>query len=602
MLRWLLALAAIPCLAQPVLRSVVTAGGIERAVLLHADTGTPVTDNDPASPGERLIGYARNATSGASIRVDAELAVEYRFQPSRNSRRVLRSRAFGMGKRRPAAQSETWPRFEFVVPETTQGGFASIAVADSFGGVDAATLAVRREQDNPALLTQADARALIEAAAGAIDDRRMAIAVTDRAGRPLAVFLKSDAASDTPEIALSLARASALFSNDMAPLSSRTVRTISRENFPNNIPNQPAAALFGIENTNRGCILSTNYAPGRQVPPPMDMAGSGPSLGVGTTPGSVPLFKSGKLVGGIGVAGIPVDHAEYAAFSASVSVAGILPLTAPEDQLPPPGAVFIDGIRLPFVAQRTQPVGTFPASAIDGDYLQEPRAGGDIASGWLVEPIDGNGLNANEVRDIIDAAVARAEKTRAVIRLPLGSRSRMVIAVGDLDGKILGMFRMPDATVFSIDVAATKARNVIYFSSLERVPDDLPGVPQGTAVTNRTIGFGSQSFFPTGIAGSNPGPFRELYLFDLANPCTQGRQPSNPNQSGIVFFPGSAPLYRSGVLVGGLGVSGDGVEQDDYVTAAGAAGFEPPSEGLADRVFIDGVRLPYWRFPRNPEQ
>ena len=69
-----------------------------------------------------------------------------------------------------------------------------------------------------------------------------------------------------------------------------------------------------------------------------------------------------------------------------------------------------------------------------------------------------------------------------------------------------------------------------------------------------------------------------------------------------MFFPGSAPLYRNGILVGGLGVSGDGVEQDDYVTAAGAVGFEPPSGALADRVFVDGVRLPYWRFPRNPEQ
>jgi uncharacterized protein GlcG (DUF336 family) len=178
----------------------------------------------------------------------------------------------------------------------------------------------------------------------------------------------------------------------------------------------------------------------------------------------------------------------------------------------------------------------------------------------------------------------------------------MVMAVSDLEGNILGLFRMPDATVFSIDVAATKARNVVYFSGERRLAGDLPGVPPGTAVTNRTIGFGAQSFFPSGIAGSDPGPFRELFLFDSANPCTQGRQPSNPNQSGVVFFPGSAPLYRNGVLAGGLGVSGDGVEQDDYVTAAGTNGFESPPEKRADRVFLNGVRLPYWRFPRNPEQ
>jgi len=88
----------------------------------------------------------------------------------------------------------------------------------------------------------------------------------------------------------------------------------------------------------------------------------------------------------------------------------------------------------------------------------------------------------------------------------------------------------------------------------------------------------------------------------LANPCTQGSEPAGPNQSGIVFFPGSVPLYKNGELVGGLGVSGDGVEQDDYVTAGGAAGFEPPPAIRADSVIVRGVRLPFRRFPRNPEQ
>ena len=55
-------------------------------------------------------------------------------------------------------------------------------------------------------------------------------------------------------------------------------------------------------------------------------------------------------------------------------------------------------------------------------------------------------------------------------------------------------------------------------------------------------------------------------------------------------------------MVGGLGVSGDGVEQDDYVTAGGARGYEAPDGVRADQVILRGVRLPYWKFPRNPEQ
>ena len=49
-------------------------------------------------------------------------------------------------------------------------------------------------------------------------------------------------------------------------------------------------------------------------------------------------------------------------------------------------------------------------------------------------------------------------------------------------------------------------------------------------------------------------------------------------------------------------MSGDGVEQDDFVTAGGASGFEPPARYQADQVLIRGGRLPYLKFPRNPTQ
>jgi uncharacterized protein GlcG (DUF336 family) len=180
----------------------------------------------------------------------------------------------------------------------------------------------------------------------------------------------------------------------------------------------------------------------------------------------------------------------------------------------------------------------------------------------------------------------------------------MVIAVADLNGTIIGLRRMDDATVFSIDVAATKARNMVYFNSSARLLADLNGVPMGTAVTNRTISFGAQPLFPPGIDDSpiSPGPFFNLYLNDTANPCSQGLGSglAGGNNSGIVFFPGSAGLYRNGVLVGGLGVSGDGVDQDDFVTSAGTKGFEAPAAIRADQVLIEGVRLPYFKFPRNP--
>ena len=119
-------------------------------------------------------------------------------------------------------------------------------------------------------------------------------------------------------------------------------------------------------------------------------------------------------------------------------------------------------------------------------------------------------------------------------------------------------------------------------------------------MTNRTIGFGAQPLYPPGIDGTAPGPFFQLYLDDVNAPCRQGSQTQELARSGIVFFPGSLPLYKSGRLVGGLGISGDGVEQDDLVAAGGATGFVPAEAIRADQLMLRGVRLPFLKFPRNP--
>jgi uncharacterized protein GlcG (DUF336 family) len=261
--------------------------------------------------------------------------------------------------------------------------------------------------------------------------------------------------------------------------------------------------------------------------------------------------------------------------------------------------IYLDGIRLPFVVNTSRPPGSPPPGPAAGAYRIPPSDGAAAPEGWLVGPAAGQRHAAAEVEAIVRHAEAEAARVRAAIRLPAGSRTRMVIAVADLDGTILALYRMPDATVFSNDVAVAKARNVVYFSGSPD-PADLPGVPAGTAVTNRTISFGAQPLYPSGIVPSLPGPFFDLFLRDTARPCSQGGEPAGPNQNGVVFFPGSVPLYRGGERVGGLGVSGDGVEQDDLVSAAGAAGFEAPAAIRADRIVIRGARLPYLKFPRNP--
>ena len=467
-------------------------------------------------------------------------------------------------------------------------------------------------------LTAADVSSLVQAAAQAADPNTMVIAVVDRAGNILGVYRKPSAPTlaagnfgaqvDVNELAVSLARTGAFFSNDQAPLSSRTVRFISGIHFPPGISNAPNAPLYGIENSNRGCALSSNFVAGKSVPPARSISGASTGLGIATgkpnlndgdssavNPGGVPLFRNGSVVGGIGIAGVAPNVAEFAAYSAATSN-GFGPTPAA------PGVVFIGGVALPFVEQTTRPAG-INAGVFSGSFVVAPSSSpGTPPEGMLVAPAAGplGGLSASDVTGIINNSIATANSTRAVIRLPIGSSARMAIAVADLDGAIIGLYRMADSTVFSIDVAASKARNMVYFNGAARTAADLLGVPVGTAVTNRTIGFGAQPFFPPGINGSSPGPFFNLYTQDVANPCTQGFQTPGPNQSGVVFFPGSLPLYRNGVLVGGLGISGDGVDQDDFVAAGGSAGFEAPAGIRADQVVIQSVRLPYLKFPSNP--
>ncbi len=282
------------------------------------------------------------------------------------------------------------------------------------------------------------------------------------------------------------------------------------------------------------------------------------------------------------------------------------------------------------------------------------RGGAEVPEGWLVKPPVGS-----DAETIILQAIDTANATRAAIRLKVtnttkgttgpGARTRMVMAVTDTDGNILGLYRQHDSTIFSIDVAVAKARNTAYYADpaqlalnlVDQVDDDNNGVsdvPLGTAFSNRTFRFLAEPRFPQGVDGSKPGDFSILndpgfktdllksknttvaagavenigapvastafvsvLGFDSFNVGRNFRQVANiANQNGIIFFPGSAPIYDSGVLIGGFGISGDGVDQDDVVTFFGAKGFTPPDGTEADDHRVRRTRLPYQKFNRNP--
>jgi len=78
--------------------------------------------------------------------------------------------------------------------------------------------------------------------------------------------------------------------------------------------------------------------------------------------------------------------------------------------------------------------------------------------------------------------------------------------------------------------------------------------------------------------------------------------------NGIQIFPGAVPIYRGDQLVGAIGVSGDGVDQDDMVAFLGVArsglsGSVPqnaPINRRSDQLVPSGARLRYVSCPQAP--
>ena len=228
-------------------------------------------------------------------------------------------------------------------------------------------------------------------------------------------------------------------------------------------------------------------------------------------------------------------------------------------------------------------------------------------------PIAGSILTQSDVQLIIQQAAIQAARTRAAIRRPVGVAAQVFISVIDVNGSVLGIWRTPDATIFSYDVSAQKARTALAFSNSSKtnfgnVIRSILGLSstQPLAMTTRAVGFLSQDFYPPGIDRDSlgnslePGPLFEGTDFKYQRRLL-GLAGLPPYGNGITIFPGGIPLYKNGVLAGAVGVSGDGVDQDDLIASAGTIGFEPPANIRCDQFFYKGVRLPYIKTPRQPE-
>ena len=463
------------------------------------------------------------------------------------------------------------------------------------------------------------------------------IAVTDREGDVLGVWNVRGGEPTVDEIASCVSKAgtASYLSSNQNAFTSRTAGFIIQQHFPPGVRNTPPGPLVGVGLSNLffsdinkfrkpGSVIIFSSAPGLTILPVVGTSLDG-------SPGGVPLYKNGVLVGGVGVTGDGVpgpipglrsqnpfqfipgyDKDEDIALAGQI---GFRPASSIQAN-----NVYINGIALAYVVnpgpgaspitvqgnaaadypiQGAPPPFPYPTATFGGvqGEIRQP-----IMSDTMPGTINGQPrLTAAEVTSIINFAADRARITRAGIRLPIGVQMQVFITVVNfpndpmVNPTVLGAFRTGEATLFSWDVAVQKGRTAVGFST------------NSLALSTRSVGFLAQTFYPPGLDVQDPGPYYGLQeQFSGFNrdalpnfvPDPSGLDPRFPN--GITIFPGGFPLYRNSQLIGAIGISGDGVDQDDIVGASGTHDFLAPFSIRADQFLYLGARLPYAKFPRDP--
>jgi uncharacterized protein GlcG (DUF336 family) len=471
----------------------------------------------------------------------------------------------------------------------------------------------------------------------------LTVAIVDTESNVLAVFH----AANVPEIpsqraeraAVAIAKAGTgnYFSSDEQTFSTRSAAFIIQDHFPPGIRFIPGGPLYGVEFSSLGTTDVNPIAfaqriggdgegdPGNLPSPFRDLPSA--ELRIRGDLGGIGIYKNRRRVGGIGIddgdarkrvtipdpilssAGCEDDYRlsfsnlERGRDLERIVLAGASRFLAPQQIRA--NEITVDGIRLPY--SRPTRLGRPRRRTLDlpGDGAfdaQFPRREGESVpsrfADAVLDPPPNAGPGAQPIRGqmpvaftpvragtdgiLTEADVLRmlwqgarqASITRAAIRRPIGLKMQCWIAVVDTNGEVLGVFRFQeDATLFSYDVAVQKARTAAFFS------DDR------AAFSCRGVGLFSQAFYPAGQQDEEPGPMFQVQD-GISVALLTGALPSegNPIRNGITIFPGGVPLYKGGRLAGGIGVSGDGVDQDDIVADLGSRGFGAPGDIRCDAL------------------
>jgi uncharacterized protein GlcG (DUF336 family) len=355
--------------------------------------------------------------------------------------------------------------------------------------------------------------------------------------------------------------------------------------------------------------------------------------GVAGQPVAVPGYTTAATRAGLAfgtpASGIRPDATDYPGLDAFVLVdAGDAPRYAPRGGTEPSGALTVSEVR---------------------ELLRESLALANRTRAQIRRPLGSQARAAISVVDsrgvILGIALTR---DAPVFGVDVSLQKARSSAFASSDAAAAALATMPDAAYLAGGLVLLQHVPIGGYLSATRTFLGRPTALGDGAIawTSRAIGNIARPLYPDGTDGSTAGPLSKplaqwspfstgLQLDLVYNALIEhvsfvlGIAPDvGPNctgvggfdtgfatvapiaalANGLQVFPGGVPLYRGNTLIGAIGVSGDGVDQDDLIAFLGVDAAarrlgsfgNAPADLRSDTLTPDGARLRYVACPLAP--